>query len=1482
MPGPFKILATAYEPTTGSKGAGGTGWPDITGPLSGFFNTTTALVSGTDYYISDNYLSAFIAYPSEVANSITYLDFTGVQGIYTRPVNWVDFSLLSGLRVINASYTRNARLSTINLFAHPNLRRIGTNEHSFTEIDVRNCKNFTEAFLRINYGNKGLRVLDFTGVSALNSLSIETCNFSAFDVYGGPEYTTPQLVVYARNNPYVVKDFTRCNVQMLTGIRAFYFGRYNNFSGFDPKTKDWNFSALSGLQILNLDDNLFTSIEPQLMPARDTLRTFSCYQNALTSVAFNSQSQLNYLDVSSNTSDLLSSINITPLPRLTYLNCNNVVGLSAIVGLEAQTWNQPVEESRVFQIDAADPASYPGSGTTIYNLRSLPNAATIALQFNPSNAFGGAWQILNSPSFGSISYGASTWQQLGLNNNFTINMWLRLSSYPTESLRALFSTENWQQRGFRAFIGGSSFGPFPGNEGKIGFWSTESINSGVDGPGFNATTPTKIPLNTPVNFTFTVSPNGVGTLGVDAKVYVNGKLQVSTSGNFRAPSNGNISLFGVGGYNPAECELFLVEYMAGAQQQWQIGNRYNEYAERFQVAPLVDIDTLLVSSTQLSALNLTRFSYLSSINFTGLTNLRILNLPDPCKLRTFSLSESLVTTLNLSSLNNVLTIPIINNASLSSINLTGLSGLRSFTTEVNNISTLNITGLSGLTALRISEPTLTSLIKDSAYSNLNNVRLFNNNLPTTVFNGNINLRTFSITNNYSPTFQINNNDNLQTVTISNDSAIQYQLIHNNYSFNRFTYTGLIPVLSGLEFTSCPNLSNVSLTNAALTSDNFLSNLPKINNLSFIGCSVLSDISYTSNSPLISTLHILNCPTINNIDNINCPAMKFTTISQLPISSVDSFINNNNLQRVVITSNPQLCSFRANLKSKNINYLDLRTNSLKSDSIDYALINLYEKSPDTAGTKQLFYTSNIQGRSIFSNTAYDSLLTRGWIITPSQPTATLQFTPTPTLTITNAPSALQYTQTGLLLATATYLTSSIQTFFNVVSGPGVLLNSYTLSALSSNGTITVTVSSLSSNLFQPATATFDIALQKLDLSSNIVFSGLNRLYTGGIRTASATVVEYPNIIPTVTYSQNNSAITTPFQPGFYSVSASILDQDDYTGTSVAVLSVLNIDNFYTLPTSATSSVIYFPRTVNAEKDIVITFDYAFYGTEPLGSEGFCISFADLNTIGALVTGGGPGKALNYTNLTLLSALNNDTFIFKNYEGKFGGSLGIGFDVSGNFALSSLNVPGISTPIPNSICIRDSRTNSNNVLYRSESLATTLYKAPCSLYESTTGTPTFKTVKVRLTNLGRKVLVSIKPVSAYEFVDYVDYDLPVAQPPVVSVALSYSSGKNTPTFKIKNFNLNCFFKEISAQKYNNVFTGPGIFGTDGVTFTTPYNYKFYYNKESITDLPITMNLYIDSNPIANILFDPTYINTLFAVTDSSRTYYSYFVSGANYLL
>jgi len=1484
MPGPFKIIATAYVPTTGSKGTGGAGFTEITGPLSGFFNTTTALVSGTDYYISDNYLSAFIAYPSEVANSITYLDFTGIQGGYTRPVNWVDFSLLSGLQVINASYTQGARLSTINLFAHPNLQQITTNEHAFTDIDVRNCRKFTNAFVRINR-NPGLRVLDFTGVSALNSLSIEQCTFSAFDVYGGPEYTTPRLVVYARDNPYVVKDFTRCNKQTLTGIRDFYFSKFNFFSGSSYLQKDWNFSALSGVQILNLNENQFTSIEPKLMPARDTLRTFSCNTNNLTSVSFNSQSQLNYLDISQNTSNLLSSINITPLPSLTYLNCNNLLGLSAIFGLESKTWNQPIAESRVFQIDFANPASYPGSGTIVYNLRNLPNFANIGGSFNPILSYGGGVHVLSSTYF-LIEYPTNTWQELGLNNNFTVNMWLQLSSYPLESQRSLFSSEDYQLSGFRCFLGGSG----GISQGRISFGSGESLPV-ADSPAFSVQPATVIPLNTPVNLTFTVTPSG-GPLGVMASVYINGRLAASASGNFRPPGFQKIRLFDIGGWKPAECDLFLVEYATGAQASWQVANRYNEYASRFGASSIVDIDTLLLGSTQISALDLTQFSSLSSINFTGLSNLRRLNLPDPCKLTSFGLDGTQLTTLNLSSLANANALSISNNANLSSLELQGLTGVTAFTTSFNNISSLDITPLSGLVTLQIVEPTLTSLTKENSYTNLTDVTLYLNHLPQVYFNNNNNLRTFLISENYGPVVELNNNIKLQTVSIYDDAAITDFSINNNPSFGTFNYSAQTPVLSGLTFTNCTNVSSVSIANASIISDAFLTNLTNIKTLYVASCNLLSSIPNMSNNSSLSSLTINFCPGINNIDAFNCPALTVAELFSQPVSSIDAFTNNNNSLRWLRANfNYGLSTFRANLSAtNNLLRLDLNDNSLSNDSIDYLLINLDARPSVPPGTstlnKRVFYSNNrISSRSTFSNAAYDSLVAKGWRFSPVQNSSTLRFTPTPTITITLASSALQFTKTATLLATATYLTSSIRTFFQVLSGPGALVNSSTLSALSGTGTVTMLVSSLSSNLFQPATATFDIQLQKLDASSNIVFAGLNKVYTGNAITASASVINYPEIIPTITYVLNNSATPPPVAAGYYTVSASIDSSDNIIGSSTAVLSVLKLDEFYTLPASATSSFIYFPKNCDTTKDIVVTFDYAFYGQEEQGEEGFCIAFTDTSTYKVPITGGGPGKALNYTNLTLLTAV-DDTFVTESFAGRFKGWLGVGFDVSGNFALTGIGLPGYANKVPNSICIRDSYLSAYNPLYRTESLASTAFKTPVTLYQSTTGTPEYTSVRVRLANLGKKIIVDMKPLSSAKYENYLQVDLPRALPGITNVSLGYSSGKTTPTFKIKNFNLNYFDKEYIVSPYDlftNYFNGPGEYGENGITYTSFYDYSFFYNAETPIGVPYSMDIFVRGIFLANVLFDPIYLNKDFAIQNdiNGQATYSTLITGANYL-
>jgi hypothetical protein len=324
--------------------------------------------------------------------------------------------------------------------------------------------------------------------------------------------------------------------------------------------------------------------------------------------------------------------------------------------------------------------------------------------------------------FASIAYFSQanpakrTWKDLNLNNNFTVNFWLQMSAYPFSYGDALTSPEDYLQSGFRSGIQGAESGP--AQFGKLFFWNSQS------GGTFEIFSTEKIPLNRPVNITLTVSPSTtIHPNGVIASMYIDGKLDNFKTGLFWSPSAVYINSFSVGGGVGQECLLFTHDFHDEALTDWQIANRYNQYASRFGVPRILDIDTLFLNSTQISALDLTKFSSLSTIGFTGLTNLRTLNLPDPCKFAStsFTLGNTQVTTLNLSSLVNVNSLTFSNNSNLSSLYLQGLTGITVFSTSSNNISTLNITSLSSLATLTITEPTLTSLVKNNSYNSLVNV-----------------------------------------------------------------------------------------------------------------------------------------------------------------------------------------------------------------------------------------------------------------------------------------------------------------------------------------------------------------------------------------------------------------------------------------------------------------------------------------------------------------------------------------------------------------------------------------------------------------------------------------------------------------------------------------------------------------------------------------------------------------------------------------
>lgn len=222
----------------------------------------------------------------------------------------------------------------------------------------------------------------------------------------------------------------------------------------------------------------------------------------------------------------------------------------------------------------------------------------------------------------------------------------------------------------------------------------------------------------------------------------------------------------------------------------------------------------------------------------------------------------------------------------------------------------------------------------------------------------------------------------------------------------------------------------------------------------------------------------------------------------------------------------------------------------------------------------------------------------------------------------------------------------------------------------------------------------------------------------------------------------------------------------------------------IPLSSSTSYIYYPTSFNSKKDIVVSFDYQCKSNNTNSGEGFSLFFVD--KFFGLLSGGGPGKALGYTNLICFTA-NNLTTGLKNFNGINGGSLGIGFDLQGNYALSSVGVSGYPTPVKNSICIRGSYLSGYNVLYRTINLNT--YSTPLSLLRENSFNGFYR-ARIRITDFGKRLFIDIKAPEKEAYTNYVDYSIPYSLPDELLTGISFGSSYNKSLFKIKNFNVNAF--------------------------------------------------------------------------------------------
>jgi len=216
-----------------------------------------------------------------------------------------------------------------------------------------------------------------------------------------------------------------------------------------------------------------------------------------------------------------------------------------------------VKDGLVFQIDAANPRSYPGTGTTVTDLKGLRNGTLNGNTFQTNNGgvidFDG---IDDNITFGTPQSGdimAST-------NSFTNSIWLKRTGDTIYSNVMVI----WQQR--RSNLGYGYNGVAGTTTNKAYSYVGTSALNGND----------VIAQNVWHNFVFTINGSNA------AKLYIDGELE--NSGTRSAESNvGHLFYIGrsISG-NYANMEVACASYYNRALSEGEVKQNYNAMKARFQ------------------------------------------------------------------------------------------------------------------------------------------------------------------------------------------------------------------------------------------------------------------------------------------------------------------------------------------------------------------------------------------------------------------------------------------------------------------------------------------------------------------------------------------------------------------------------------------------------------------------------------------------------------------------------------------------------------------------------------------------------------------------------------------------------------------------------------------------------------------------------------------------------------------------------------
>jgi len=686
--------------------------------------------------------------------------------------------------------------------------------------------------------------------------------------------------------------------------------------------------------------------------------------------------------------------------------------------------------------------------------------------------------------------------------------------------------------------------------------------------------------------------------------------------------------------------------------------------------------------------------------------------------------------------------------SLSSLTLTGCPSLANFTIDGVPLTTLNID----------DNPSLNSVSITKSFN-----RQYRFSVPSFTVNNAPSLRDVNISGYYTSTnydlplsaLAFNNASALSSLTVSYTNLCRFNPsnLPNLKTLN--CYGGL---LSSIDLSNNALLQTLDMSVQRLTSIN-VSNLTNATTIALAN-NLLSSINLPATAPLLATLGVAG----NSLTSIDIPAtytkLQTLSLNVNKLSSLHIPATLTKLTQIYASINP-LTGFKLNvtqtidyitLNETSISFIDLSSynagNTIGSLNLNNcanlsviippSAINIGElyldyctamsgKAIDTileslcrhpnGGFGYMQVNGIGQGRTVYSNAAYASLISRGFTIVPDDAPVLA----TPDITI-NCPTAVQIGNWIQASATATYLTDTTGpgTYFSYVSGPGFLIGSFiygsslgriaidTISnptaeynsvtarffidvvpitptptptvsptrtptvtptptitntpgltrtptptntpTISVTPTITPTVTPTNTPFLTrtptptvtptptqtpfptttptqtptstctptqtltptntPATPTptptqtvTPSNTPRIDLSNSIQITNTLRVYNGAPLYANI------DVLPASAYNAYyllNGVDTLPMQTGTYTVSVVVTDPN-YFGMASASMNIYPVSAVTLLPDGVRSSLLYSTIDFNTTKDLVVSFDYACFGEENVGSEGFCVSF-----------------------------------------------------------------------------------------------------------------------------------------------------------------------------------------------------------------------------------------------------------------------------------